>query len=499
MSTQPGDLRSRVLRGVAWKAGSQTTLLLSRFVVALVLARLLTPAEFGLAAMVLVFSGFIVLFSDSALGTALIQRHRLTEDDRSTIFWLGLGLGVLLTLLGLALSGPIASLYGEPDVRPLFAVLSLSFVVSALGTTQAALLARELDFKSLELRQAAATLVGAGTGIGVALAGFGAWAIVTQQLAIAATSSLLLWVFSPWRPHARFSRRSLRELGGFGGTLFGQNLLYYLGRNLDNVLIGRYLGASALGAYALAYNVMLAPFHRIAGPIQQVLFPAFSQMQQQPARLADAWIRVSRLVGAVSMPALVGLIVVAPDFVTVVLGERWSDATPVLQILALVGLIQSLQALNGEVLLARGRAGTLLRFTVLWFAASLVAFVIGLQWGIVGVAACYAVACAIVEPVNALLTARSVATPLRRFVGALAGVALAAALMGGAVFVARELLVSQDVAPLLRLVALIVVGIAVYVPIVARTAPELREEIRGIRGRRSRPSEPPMTARLAES
>jgi O-antigen/teichoic acid export membrane protein len=449
--------------------------------------------------MVLVFAGFIVLFSDSALGTALIQRHRLSEDDRSTIFWLGLGVGVALTAGGIALAGPVAALYGEPDVRPLFALLSLSFVVSSLGTTQAALLARELDFKSLELRQAAATLVGAATGIGIAFAGFGAWAIVAQQLAIATTSTLLLWVFSPWRPQARFSRRSLRELGGFGGTLFGQNLVYYLGRNLDNVLIGRYLGASALGAYALAYNIMLAPFHRIAGPIQQVLFPAFSQIQDQPARLADAWIRVSRLVGALSMPALVGLIVVAPDFVRVVLGERWSTATPVLQILALVGLVQSLQALNGEILLARGRAGTLLRFTILWFAASLAAFVIGLQWGVVGVAACYAVACALVEPVNAVLTARSVATPVRRFFGALAGVAFATAVMGAVVFVGRELLVAADVPAVVRLLSLMALGLAVYVPVVAWSTPELRTEISGIRGRRAQAAEVPMAPRLAES
>jgi O-antigen/teichoic acid export membrane protein len=155
------DLRSRVLSGLAWKAASQIFLQVSRFAVALLLARLLTPHDWGLAAMVLVFSGFLVVFTDNALGTALIQRHELTEADRSTVFWLGLAVGLVLTLAGVGLAGPVARFYGEPDVEPLFAVMSLTFVISALGTTQNALLVREMRFRALELRLIASTLVGA--------------------------------------------------------------------------------------------------------------------------------------------------------------------------------------------------------------------------------------------------------------------------------------------------------------------------------------------------
>jgi O-antigen/teichoic acid export membrane protein len=494
-------LRSRILRGLAWKAGSQTMLLVSRFVVALVLARLLAPTDFGLAAMVLVFSGFVVLFADSALGTALIQRRELADGDRSTLFWTGVAVGLALTVAGIALSGPLASFYGEPDVQPLFAALSLSFIVSSLGTTQGALLARELNFRALELRQMAATVAGAVVGISVAVAGLGAWAIVTQQLAIATVSTILLWRYSPWRPSWTFSTASLKSFGGFSGTVFAQNLVYYLGRNLDNVLIGRFLGPASLGVYALSYNVMLAPFHRIAGPVQQVLFPAFSQMQDEPGRLGAAWVRVSRMIGALSMPALVGLAVVAPDFVHVVLGERWSAATPVIQMLAWVGLVQSLQALNGEVLLARGRAGTLFRYTLLWFASSAAAFVIGLNWGLLGVAACYAVACTFVEPVNAILTARSVEMSIWKFLRALVGVAQATAVMGLAVLATRMVLVDQGVPPALRLVLVIVVGICVYVPCCAWRSPETAAEVRSVLSRRARRhvSDTPAGARLSET
>ena len=426
-SGQPwsADLRSKVLSGLAWKALSQILLQFSRFAVALVLARLLTPHDWGLAAMVLVFSGFVVVFTDNALGTALIQRRELAEADRSTVFWVGVTVGLVLTLAGIALAGPFAAFYGEPEVEPLFAVMSLTFIVGALGTTQNALLVREMRFRALELRLIASTFVGAAVGVGIALAGFGAWAIVAQQLTSVAVATVLVWGVTPWRPAFVFSWQSLRSLGSFTANVFGQNLLYQAGRNLDNLLVGRFLGASALGIYGLAYNIMLVPFSRIAAPLQQVLFPAFSRMQNDRAALASAWVRVTRLVGALSMPSLVGLVIVAPDFVAVVLGERWADAAPVIQILALAGLIQSLQTLNGEILMAVGRANVLFRFTIVWFVGTLGAVAFGIQWGIVGVATCYTVVIALIEPLNAYLTARALGVPVSRFFGALGGVAQA--------------------------------------------------------------------------
>lgn len=490
-------IRSRVLRGLAWKAASQLLLQLSRFVVALVLARLLTPDDWGVAAMVLVFSGFVVLFADSALGTALIQRRSVSDTDRSTIFWTGVVVGTALTGAGIALSGPLAALYDEAEVRPLFAALSLSFLVTSLGTTQAALLVREMDFKSLELRRMGATVVGAAVGITVAAKGFGAWAIVTQQLAIAAVETVLVWRFTAWRPSLVFSPASLRSFANFTGNVFGQNFLYYAGRNVDRLLIGRYLGAGALGIYALAYNVMLAPFTQIAGPLQQVLFPAFSRMQGDRRRMAAVWIRVTRLVGAISIPALVGLIVVAPDFVSTVLGERWEEATPIIRILAWVGLMQSLQTLNGEILLALGRAGTLLRFTVLWFAASLAAVVVGLQWGILGVAASYLVASVLVEPLNAVLTARALGISVWTFVRGLAGVVQATALMAVAVLGARWLLVEQGIPAAVRLVILTALGVAVFVPACAWRSPEVGAEVASIL-RRRRAGNAPRVEPLAE-
>lgn len=488
MSSPPGaaSIRSSVLHGVGWKVVSQIVLQLSRIAVAVVIARLLSPRDFGLAGMALIFSSLVLVFSDLALGAALVQRPTLTERDRSTTFWIGVAAGLFFTGIGIAASGPLADFYGEPEVRPLFAALSLSFLVTSLGTTQTALLTREMNFRTLELRIMTGTIAGAAVGIALAVKGEGPWAIIAQQLTIAVVSTTILWAASPWRPRLVFSVASLRELAGFGGNVLGHRLLYYLHRNVDNLLVGRFIGPAALGAYSIAYNVMLVPFSRIAGPLQEVLFPAFARMQDDPDRIVRVWTRVTRLVASFSVPSLLGIIIVAPEFVHTVLGERWSEVVPLLRILAWVGLLQSLQTLNGDILQALDRTSLLLRYTIVFFLVHLTAFVIGLHWGVVGVAAGYAISSTIVEPLYAWVTCRTLGIPLRAFAGPLAGVFQAAALMSGFVLVLQRLLVHEGVPSGARLGLLVLAGAVAFAGTCAWRAPEITSDLRALAGGRTR-------------
>jgi O-antigen/teichoic acid export membrane protein len=345
-----------------------------------------------------------------------------------------------------------------------------------------------MSFRSLELRQMSAVAVGAVVGIAAALRGYGAWAIIGQQLAITVTSTTLLWAFSGWRPRLVCSVTSLRRLGGFSANVLGTRILFYLNRNLDNLLVGRFLGPAALGAYSISYNVMLAPFSQIAEPVQQVLMPAFSRLQDEPEHLGAIWLRVNKLIGAISVPALLGLVVVAPDFVHVVLGDKWRAATPVIQILSWVGLIQSLQRLNSTILLARDATHTLLRYSVIVLLASVVAFVVGLHWGIVGVAAGYAVSSTIVEPYYTWLTGRTVGVTLRSFLRSLAPVVGAAGAMAAGVAVARALLVSSGIGADARLAILVPLGAVLFVPLYLWREPETLDELRRLRPARGRAS-----------
>ena len=455
-----------------------------RAVVAVFIARLLTPEEYGLAALALVFASLVMIFSDLALGAALIQRKNLSALDRDTAFWVTVAAGVGFTIAGLLLSGPIAALYGQPAAQPLLVALSFSFVISALGSTQQCLMLRDMDFRRSESLLLIGALAGGVAAVVTAANGGGAWAIIAQQLAGAVVTTLLAWRRSAWRPRRAFSWASLRDLGGFSAYLLGQRMLYYLQVNGDRFLIGRFLGTAALGVYAVAYNTMLTPASKLGGPLQRVFSPAFSRIQDETERIAATWARVVRLLAAVSVPALAGLIVVAPDFVPLVLGSQWDAAIPVIQILAWVGIVQAVQAINMDILLARGRSRTMFRFAIVVTASHLLAFAVGLQWGVVGVAVAYAISTTLVEPAQTVLAARALGVSPMVFVRAVRGVFEAALGMCAAVLALRVALVDAGVAMAPRLALCVLAGVVVYAALCWWRVPELAAEARDLLARR---------------
>ena len=487
------SLGTLVLRGTSWKLGSQIVVQVGRIGFVLFLARLLSPTDFGLVAMALVVTGFVIAFSDLGLGAALVYRQAIDERDRSTVFWVGLGVGLLLTAAGIALAGPLADFYGEPAVQGLMAALSLSFLVTALGATQRALLTREMDFRRLELSTIAGVYVGGAIGVVCASVGWGPWALVVQQLTIAVVSTAVVWLASPWRPHFVFSYPSLRSLGGYGGNVLGTRLTYYAQESALPLIIGRSLGSAALGVFTIAYTIVLVPLTRLAIPVGEVLFPAFSQLQHDRERMTDFWLRALRVLAALSMPAMVGLIVVAPDLIPLVLGEQWDDAVPVVQILAWVGLLQALSAWSGSILMGLGKTNTLFRVSVVFLVLYVLAFLVGVQWGIIGTAIAYAIASTVLELLYLWLTVYALGISFFRPLRALAGVGQAALAMAFAAAVLRAALVEAEVAPALRLVAVIGSGTVIYVALCAWRAPEVLAEVRSLRRRRrDEPAPPPV-------
>lgn len=475
---EQGEISAHIARGLGWKLVSQVSLQGTRLVVTVALARLLTPHQFGVAGMALVLSAFVIPFSDMGLGPALVQRRTLTEDDRSTVFWTSLGAGVIFTGAGLLAAPYIARFYGNSSVKPLVEVLSLSFVITALGSTQRSLLVRAMNFRSLELRYVSGTLVGGIVAIVLATRGYGAWALVGQELSIAIVSTVLLWVVVPWRPTLRFARASFRELGGFGIRQLGGAYFTTLNRNTDNLLIGRFLGARPLGLYAFAYNLMLMPVTRIVGPVQQVVFPAFSRLQDDPEGLAALWIRANRVIAAICGPILAGLMVTAPDAIPLVFGHRWRHAVPVVEILCWVGIVQCLQTLNDSALQARNAVSTYLRFQGISFAVNLVAFVVGLRWGIVGVAGAFAVTTTVTGAAYAVLIARVIGIDLGLVVRSVAGTAQAVLGMTACGLLTRYVLEHEGWGPAVRLTATFAVCVPAYALLLGWRAPQVLDEIR---------------------
>ena len=482
----PDDLTGAVLSGVLWKTMTRGVSEATRVVVVAVLARILTPADYGVAGMALVVMSFAAIFTDPALGAALIQRPEIDERDRSTVFWTAAAIGAALTVLSIAFSPLVARFFGEPQVRNLFAVASLVLVVTSLSVAHRALLARKLAYRSLEIRETVSIVTGGAVAICIALAGFGPWAIVSNALAYSVVSTILAWLLLDWRPRAVYSRVSIRRLGGFSSRIFSAMLLAWGNQNLDKALIGRVLGAAALGAYAIAYNAMMLPVGLVAGTLHQALTPAYSRIQQDKERLERAWLHNKRLSVAIVAPALMCLAVVAPDFVHVLLGDQWAAAVAPLQILCIGAVATSLGALNWSVLQARGEGKALLRLQIVSSVVTWIAFVAGLPWGIVGVAAFYTAARWLLVIPTAWFTARGVSFDFGatlRAGTAMLPIALAAAVVA---LGARELLVEIGVPPVLRLVAVGLVMAVAYIGLVRLVMPSLVDEILQVVRRRGR-------------
>jgi O-antigen/teichoic acid export membrane protein len=500
-SDEPIDLKRAAARGVAWKVGVQVVEQVTRLVLLLLLARLLTPEDFGIASIVMAFAIFVPLFADLGLGAALIQAPKLTEVDRSTVFWTSLPLGLGFMTLGILLSWPLASIFGEPELQPLFAAFSVCFLLASLTSVPSALLIRAMHFRALGIRVLAGTLVGAVVAVGLALGGFGPWAIVGGEIANRVISLVTIWLQSHWRPMRMFSRAKLRAQFAYGGTLFGAFLLLQFSQTVQTLMVGRFLGPTALGRLTVSQTLVYLPFNRIAGPIEEVMFPAFSRMQTEPARILAALNRVNQVIAAIAFPMLTGLAILSPEFTAVVLGPKWAGTEEVIRLLCIAGMALALQRVNFSVLSARGYTRLLMWVGVGALVSTTVAILVAYPFGLNATVAAVAVQTLALQAVIMTVTAGSIEARFRDLARPLERIAVAAVVMGASIVLVVELFRALGIGDAGILAAGIATGAAVFLPLLLRLEPALIAELRGFarHGRRAAGREPVSPTATARS
>jgi PST family polysaccharide transporter len=395
-----GSLQRRVARGLAWTVVDTWGRQLINLAVFTVLARLLTGDDFGIVALAAVFVAFAQILVDQGLGDAVIQRRDITRSHVDTAFWVAVATGVVLTLALVVLSGPIAALFDQPDLQPILAGLAVSFLLAALSSIQIALLRRELAFRSLAVRAILASIGGGAAGIALAIAGFGPWALVAQQLVAAAISVVTLWTLSPWRPSWRASRQDFRELFPFGSRIVGSDILTFLSRQGDNLLIGAVLGTGPLGFYAVGYRLLESTQVMLVNVARKITFPVFSRLAGDPERMRGAYLRVTRAAGAVILPGYVGMSLVASELIPTLFGDGWEQSAQVAAVLFLIGPVLTVQAFSGSFLNAAGHPEVVLRFRLISTVTNLVGFAIGVSFGILAVAAASVIRGYLLLPLN---------------------------------------------------------------------------------------------------
>jgi len=451
-----------VVTGIRWSGVIQILSESLRIIGSVVLARLLAPEDFGLMALAIVITGFLAVIQYLGTGGIIIQKKELPDELLSSLFILNLVFGILL-FLGLLLGGSyLAGLFNTSQAASVIRIFGLTILITSAGIVQNSLLARNMRFDLLARIKLAEIIVYSAVSIPLALMGWRVWALVTASLAGTLSSTSYLWIVCNWRPRLVFRWVELRKILGFGLNLTGSNIVEYLTRNVDRLIIGRWLGSISLGYYSIAYRFCLFPIESIAPVLLRVLFPAFSRIQDDSAQFQKIFLRACGGIAFISFPLIAGLCVIAGPLVLVLLGPKWEQTIPIITILCSVGILRTLSAPTNDVLLARGRSDWLFGVLLASGVALAIGMYLGLAWGITGVAVAYAI---VTLPSTCLRLAAALKSINLGFLSLLISLRpyiFATALMSILVLGCRLSLEAADVEQYLVLIICICLGIVSY-------------------------------------
>lgn len=471
------SLRKRAVKGVVWSVIQKWGRAGITSLTFIVLSRLLAPEDFGLVALAATFTAFVEIFLDQGLSAAIVQRADLEKDHLDTAFWISLLTGILLTAGGIAASGLVATLYKEPRLAPILSWLSFSFVLSALSSTQAAILQRELAFKSLAARSITATIAGGVVGVALAFSGFGVWSLVAQELTRGFAGIIVLWQASSWRPSFNISRQHYKDLFSFGVSVAGNNILKVVVSRSDDFLIGYFLGPTLLGYYTIGYRLLLVIIRLVTGITNAVAFPTFSRLQDKPKKMQQAFYKVTQYTSLLAFPIFIGMAFLAPEIVPAIFGEKWAPSIPVMQVLAFIGILQSVMFFNGSVMRASGKPSWELAIMFLTAVFDVTGFLLAVRWGIVAVATSFVIVGYLIAPISFIAVRKLIKIDLKTYLWQFATPLLASITMIAVVAGLKYLLRDQGINLYLQLSVYVAAGGLTYLLMIGLTARSLTQQL----------------------
>jgi O-antigen/teichoic acid export membrane protein len=407
---QTEDLRKGVgrkaARGALVLAVSRPIKAVLLFGFTALLARLLTPTDFGLVGMVAVVSRFIDIFSDVGLGTATIQRENLTNKQLNAVFWINAGISLSFAVLVVALSPAVAWFYAEPRLTQITMVLAAGVFISGVSIQHRSLLRRRMRFGAISIVELIAFALANLAAVGLAIWGAAYWALVTRTVVEALAIGIGLWIASGWRPGWPRMAEGVRELVTFGANLTGFNLINFFSRNADDLLIGRFFGAATLGVYQKAYDLMMISLKQINRPVGTVAVSALSRLTGEPELYRRAYLRMVDKVMLLTTPGAVLMLAVPDWFVRVLLGRQWLEAVPLVAIFGVTAMLQPLSNTVGWLFTTQGRTPGLLRLGVLTAIFNLALFALGAAWGVLGITIAYSAGQVVRTPLALALVAQ---------------------------------------------------------------------------------------------
>lgn len=433
------QLKSKTLNALSWSFVESIGARGVQFVIGIVLARLLLPEQFGLIGMLAIFMAVAQAFVTSGFGAALIQKRHPTLIDTCSVFYFNIVVGLIAAGLLCLVAPWIAAFFRETMLTSLTRALSLTIVINSFGAIHNAMIIKQINFKTLTKVSLIGSLLSGAVGITMALRGFGVWSLAVQQIASSLFGTVLLWVFSTWRPALVFSLKSLQGMFGFGSRILVSGLLDQIFNNIYLVVIGRLFSATELGFYTRANSLQELPSQTLGHMVGRVTFPVFSSMQDDRDRLKSGMNKALTTMALVNFPMMIGLAVVAQPLVVLLLTEKWVECVPYLQLLCVVGLLYPVHLINLNLLQALGRSDLFLRLEIIKKGLIVVNIAVMWRWGISAMISGMIVVSMINFYLNGYYTGRFINYPVFEQARDLVSYLLAAVMMGAVVHAAHLL------------------------------------------------------------
>lgn len=380
-----GELKEKTLSGVKWNAIGRFSTQGVSFVISILLARILTPSDYGVVGMIGIFMAIAQTFIDSGFGSALIRKKDCTDEDFSTAFYFNIVVGVVCYLILFLVAPLIANFFDTPILKDIVRVLSINLFLNSLSIVQTAKLTAAVDFKSQAKVSLVATIVSGCVGLAMAYSGFGVWSLVFQSVSLSAVRTLLLWMITKWKPLRTFSKQSFKYLFGFGSKILSASLLHTVYSNLTTILIGKFYTSKDLGYYTRGESLATLPSSNLTGILQSVTYPILAKIQDDDERLIQVYRKYIRITSMVIFFGMFMMAALSKPLILTLLTDKWADSIIYLQIFCFAYMFDHICQLNLNILYVKGRSDLVLRLEIIKKTISISMIVSAIPFGVLAI------------------------------------------------------------------------------------------------------------------
>ena len=451
-------LKQATTKGLFWSSVERFSNQGVQFVFSIILARLLSPSDYGIIAMVTIFFAVAQSFVDSGFSNALVRKTDRVEEDLSTCFYFNIGVGIIAYIVLFLIAPLVANFYCQPILSPIIRITGLEVMLNSLCVVQQALFTIKIDFKSQAKITLSATVISGIVGILLAYQGYGIWALVWQGVASSIVRMGLLWLMSKWRPRTGFSKSSFNYLFGYGSKLLASGLLDTIYNNIYPIVIGKFYNPAQLGNYSRALGWAQLPSANITSILQRVTFPVLSAIQDDTLRLQNSYRRLLKLSAFIVFPLMMGLAAIASPLIRVILTAKWDGCVLYLQILCFALMLYPIHAINLNLLQVKGRSDLFLRLEIIKKIIGVVILIITIPLGITAMCLGMVFSSIICLIVNTYYTSRFIDVGLLTQLKDLRIILINSLVMGGGIYILTSFIDVEG----LKLVMGIVIGFLLY-------------------------------------